>query len=400
MTPSPANAAFVYVSDNYDTSGPTLVGRQAASEGFLRGFVRHAGVDTFYCYAHVREAYDDFVRRVEDFAGRPKPTQWITPDAADDLAHVGTIFRPGPDIGQPAWLRRRRGQRSASLCGVTHTTADHLAMDVLGGLMTAPLQKWDALVCTSAAVREMVDTLLDGWGEYLGRRFGTGPPTRPWRLPVIPLGVDCDAFADSAGARQARAAIRDRHGIGEDDVVVLYTGRLTHVDKANPLPLYLGVEAAAVETGKPLHLIQAGWFPAPYVEEGFRTAAATFAPSVHAVFVDGRNPEVRATIRFAADIFASFPDNIQETFGLTPIEAMAAGLPVVVSDWNGYRDTVRDGIDGIMVPTVMPPPGVGLDIAYWFASGMSGYEGLHCGDGPEHRRRRGGGGQRLHPSRR
>ena len=25
---------------------------------------------------------------------------------------------------------------------------------------------------------------------------------------------------------------------------------------------------------------------------------------------------------------------------------MAAGVPLVVSDWNGYRDLVRDGMDG------------------------------------------------------
>src|SRR5207244_1790203 len=45
-------------------------------------------------------------------------------------------------------------------------------------------------------------------------------------------------------------------------------------------------------------------------------------------------------------------DNLQETFGLTPIEAMACGVPQVVSDWDGYRDTVLDGVTGYLVPTV------------------------------------------------
>ena len=54
----------------------------------------------------------------------------------------------------------------------------------------------------------------------------------------------------------------------------------------------------------------------------------------------------------SSDIFISLSDNFQETFGITPLEGMASGLPVVVSDWDGYRDTVRDQIDGFTIPTI------------------------------------------------
>jgi hypothetical protein len=46
-------------------------------------------------------------------------------------------------------------------------------------------------------------------------------------------------------------------------------------------------------------------------------------------------------------------DNIQDTFGLVIVEAMASGLPVVATDWNGYRDLVADGVSGLLVPTWM-----------------------------------------------
>src|SRR3546814_3034291 len=65
----------------------------------------------------------------------------------------------------------------------------------------------------------------------------------------------------------------------------------------------------------------------------------------------------------AADVFVSLSDNIQESFGITPVEAMAAGLPCIVSDWDGYRDTVVDGETGILVPTWVPPAGAGAGIA-------------------------------------
>jgi hypothetical protein len=35
---------------------------------------------------------------------------------------------------------------------------------------------------------------------------------------------------------------------------------------------------------------------------------------------------------------------------------MAAGLPVVASDWDGYKDLVEDGVTGIRVPVDWTPP--------------------------------------------
>ena len=374
MDNSSANAAFIFVAANYDTSQESLVGRQVASEEFLRGFARHSGVEHMFCYTQTQPDFEEFTRRIETYVGAPRPTTWIRPTELSAVGPIGTLFSPGPDIGHYAWLRRHFDQRGFSLCGITHTTADNFAMDALGGLMTAPLQQWDALVCTSQAVKDMVARLLDRWGEYLEERFGA-PVRRQFELPVIPLGVDCDRFTDDSLAHFARKEIRARHGIAEDDIAVLYMGRLSHADKVNPLPLYMALEEAAKGSDRRFHFIQAGWFPNRYTEDAFRAAAAALAPSVNNVLVDGRVPETRQGIWFAADIFASTPDSIQETFGLTPLEAMAAGLAVVVSDWDGYRETVRDGIDGITVPTLMPGAGAGADLAYYFAGDVTDYQG-------------------------
>ena len=39
-----------------------------------------------------------------------------------------------------------------------------------------------------------------------------------------------------------------------------------------------------------------------------------------------------------------------ESFGMVLTEAFASGTPVVASDIAGYRDVVRDGVDGLLVP--------------------------------------------------
>ena len=41
-------------------------------------------------------------------------------------------------------------------------------------------------------------------------------------------------------------------------------------------------------------------------------------------------------------------------FWSRPVEAMAAGVPVVVSDWDGYRYTVSSGVEGFRIPTLAP----------------------------------------------
>lgn len=57
---------------------------------------------------------------------------------------------------------------------------------------------------------------------------------------------------------------------------------------------------------------------------------------------------------------------------------MAAGLPVVVSDWDGYKDTVRDGVDGFRIPAIMPQAGLAADLALRHALELDSYD-MYCG---------------------
>jgi glycosyltransferase involved in cell wall biosynthesis len=371
------NAAIFYQPEGYDTSRQKLMGRHAAGEGFLKGFLRHSGVDTLYCYAATKEYAGHFQRLVGNF-GNKRPVRWLDERDAASPRGPGTLYLPDPSLAAAAWRRRGVGQRLYSITGITHTTASAGAMDWISGLLSAPVQNWDALICTSRVVRDTIELVLDQQQEYLKERMGAAHFTRP-QLPVIPLGVDTEAFAPVADKRDAaRAAL----GLGPDDIAVLFVGRLSFHAKAHPLPMYLGLERAAqalAKSGKrKIHLIQAGWFANDFIENAFKNGAAQFCPSVKAVFLDGRKPDLRTQAWAAADLFTSLSDNFQETFGLTPIEAMAAGLPGVVSDWNGYKDTVRDGVDGLRVPTLMPRGGLGADLADRHAAGIDTYD-LYCG---------------------
>lgn len=367
------NAAIHYAPEGFDTSRTKLMGRHAAGEGFLQGFARHAEVETVYGYGRSREDSASFRSAVAPQLRSHQSVEWIPLTREDLLSRPGCLFLPGPGVEEMAWRRRHGDQRGFSLCGVTHTIASHRVMDAVGALHVAPVQPWDAIVCTSRSARATLTHLLEAWGDYLGDRLGARPEV-PVQLPVIPLGVDSDRFAPSPAKAEARRRFRDRHGIADADLAVLFFGRLSFHAKANPLPMYLALDEAARRGANRVHLVQGGWFANESIEAAFRTGAARFCPSVNTIFVSARTPEATEAVWASADVFTSLSDNIQETFGLTPLEAMAAGLPVVVSDWDGYRDTVRDGVDGFLVPTAMPPAGVGDDLALRHAMGLDTYD--------------------------
>ncbi|WP_445241818.1 glycosyltransferase family 4 protein [Microcoleus vaginatus] len=284
------------------------------------------------------------------------------------LSQPGTIYRPDPVLSQMVWARRFVDQRAYSVCGVTHTIGTKYIMEALGDLITAPMQPWDALICTSTAVKTAVEGVMREWSEYLAQRNG-GKPEILVKFPVIPLGVDCSAFPQGLEAVNSRRLLRQELGISPEDIVVLFVGRLTFSAKAHPVPMYIALERASQQTKAKIHLIQAGWIEDPREEPDFKNSAQIFCPSVNAIFLDGRQPEIRTNIWSAADIFISLSDNIQESFGLTPIEAMANGLPTIVSDWNGYKESVRHEIDGFRIPTLIPPPESCLDLALNYLDG-------------------------------
>jgi len=361
-------AAVWYTKDGYDTSGERLLGRHSAGEGFLKSLVQYGTGESLYCYTENKAAFNEFCDRIQPWLQIPRKVRWIPTTEPNLLSHAGTLYRPDPTLSDLVWGRRFSDQKAYSVCGVTHTIATKFVMETIGNLLIVPVQPWDALICTSVAVKTAVNVILENWAEYLAERTG-GKPETSIKLPIIPLGVDSSIFPQGEEAINVRKQQRQMLGIKDNDIVVLFVGRLTFSAKAHPVPMYIALEKAAKKTNKKIHLIQAGWIEDPREEPEFKSSAQAFCPTVNHIFVDGRKPEVRFNIWSAADIFISLSDNIQESFGLTPIEAMANGLPAIVSDWNGYKESVRHEIDGFRIPTVSPPINSCLDLTINYLDG-------------------------------
>jgi len=366
-------AAIYYHPEAYTTSGPKLMGRNAAGESFLRGYLAYSKTAGFWAQVEKTEHARAFAQAVLA-AGRSEPVKAVDKNTLAALAQPGTVYYPGPGIGQHAWQRSAYGHGAWSLCGITHTTSSAGAMDALADLIIAPVQPWDAVICTSTAVKNNVERLLQAQVDYLKDRLGITRLVLP-QMPVIPLGIHTQDFAYTG---DQKAAARAALGVDATTLVVLFMGRLSFHAKAHPLAMYQALEKAAQETGKPVVLVECGWHANEFIEKAYADAASLACPSVRVVTLDGRKAEERQTAWAGADVFCSLSDNIQETFGIVPIEAMAAGIPVVVADWDGYKDTVRDGVDGFRIPTLMPQAGLGSDLALRHALEIDTYD-MYCG---------------------
>jgi alpha-maltose-1-phosphate synthase len=371
----PPQAAIYYHPDGFRTDRTKLMGRHSAGEGFLRAYLRHCPQEEYACVAASRAHAEEFGRAVRELRPEAK-VRWRTPHDWQGLSDPGAVMLPGPDLAAAAWRRRRGRPESHSLIGVTHTTATHRVMDSFGAFLTSPVEPWDALICTSRAVAGMTRRVLEDYAAFLRERLGARRFVLP-ELPVIPLGVHSDDFAD---APSARTRWREKLGIGAHDAVALYFGRLTFSGKTHPGAMFLAMEQAASRMRaagdlRPLHLVLGGWFASDDQEKLFRQAAAQLAPSVTLHVEDGRPAEARRTLWGVADLFVLLVDNIQETYGLAPVEAMAAGLPVVVTDWDGFKDTVGHSVHGFRIPTWTPQPGLGADIAAAFEDAREDYDG-------------------------
>ncbi len=372
-------AAIYFHPEAYSTAGPKLMGRNAAGESFLRGFFAHSQATEFWAQVDKPEHAQAFAQAAHA-AGRSEPVKAVDKTSLAALAQAGVVYYPGPGIGEHAWHRALAGGTAGhgawSLCGITHTISSAGAMDALANLLTAPVQPWDAVICTSTAGKDNVTRLLQTQADYLRQRLGVQRLVLP-QLPVIPLGIHTQDFIFTA---QQRQRARQKLAVNKNTLVVLYTGRLSFHAKAHPLAMYQALQqaAATLPAGQQVLLVECGWHANEFIAKAYADAARLTCPNVRVVNLDGRKADDRQTAWASADVFCSLSDNIQETFGIVPIEAMAAGLPVVVADWDGYKDTVRDGVDGFRIPTLMPGAGLGTDLAQRHALDMDTYD-MYCG---------------------
>lgn len=351
------------------------IGRRSAGASFLEAYLNYGGNNTHQVVVPNTKSAAWFETKAKNF--NPQATIESTIWAQWGLAAraTGTFHFPDPKLGDWAWKRMVYGDGGISLLGVMHTISSASIQKQFSQFSSAPIRDWDALICTSRAGRKVVEGFLERQEDYLRWRHRATQFERP-QLPLIPLAIDPTAWTPKGSSQKARSRARANLNLPSDANLVLVAGRLDFLTKFQPSPLLRVLEELRRSEQPKLELVIYGEAINDAQLEKWKNGAAQLAPSVPIHWIPGKKRELAGPVRWACDLFVSLADNPQETFGITPLEAMAAGLPCIVSDWDGYRDTVvqpeeTDEATGIRVPTRMQQ-GLGTNEAIACVNGALG----------------------------
>ena len=167
-------------------------------------------------------------------------------------------------------------------------------------------------------------------GEEITRYYG-----RPGPFPVLYLGIDHATFNPSRRVA-LRDAARESLALAPDHFVLLLIGN----DWRNKgVPVLL--EALAQLRDLPVDLL---------VASAEDPAACVSLIAAHHLENRVRTLPPRPDVEFyyaAADAYVG--PSLEDTFALPPAEAMACGLPVIVSAANGTCEIITDGRDGLVL---------------------------------------------------
>jgi glycosyltransferase involved in cell wall biosynthesis len=147
------------------------------------------------------------------------------------------------------------------------------------------------------------------------------------RIFVCPRGVNSEQFSPARKSDTVKREMRERAGIPENSIVLLYAGRISPEKNIGLLVDFM--EILARDTEKDYRLLVAGAGPQ---SDWLKQQTEKRVPE-KIVQLGHLDKDLLADYYASADIFVH--PNPREPFGIAPLEAMASGVPVVAPNAGG-----------------------------------------------------------------
>lgn len=335
-------------------SSRQIYGARMVARAFLEHVLEFGEFDEYHFFSpFLRKG--DAADRAQELLGlqRPDPrlklrTLRELPLAVGQTDYFAFHNPSGLNIAPWLYLRNRFATRNYPITTATHTLSYPREPRVLLHMLLNGMAPWDSIVCAGEPARTVLKGLLAHLGTGLAGQCRLDPQ-QATRLDNIPHAIDAAVYRP-----RSKALMRRHLGLPQDQEIILWVGRFSAFDKADLRPLLLAFRTAARECegagSRPLLVLAGEDSRHRYSVPISRAAASLGIQDRLRIWADPALLEV-PMLYSAADIFVAPSDNVQETFGLTVLEAMASGLPVVCSDWEGYGVSVLHGATGLKIPT-------------------------------------------------
>lgn len=245
------------------------------------------------------------------------------------------------DLRRALYMRSLARHHNWPVVGITHDLSDPKVYDELVISHCGQPKESDAIVCCSEAAAKALGVQLAAIRTMLRTK------TKPLQLPIIPHGLDLSSLPTPS-----KADSRVQLGVAPGDFVFLYFGRICGITKADLIGL-LG-SFHRVFHGRPnVKLLLAGSVVS--ADDAYYGRLKQRMEELHlqdqVSFFLNPDSTVKAHLYASADVFVSPASSLQESFGITLLEAMAYEVPIIASNWDGYRDLVVHGQTGFLFPT-------------------------------------------------
>lgn len=276
--------------------------------------------------------------------------------AVDTVVRPRTSFLAGTRAARRALLDAVRASRPAAVWAHAWSPwglaaaaglpgAPRLLVSVHGAEVLGPAASWRYRLPLRFVLRR-ADAVLGVSRFSAAAAVRLGAPAG--RVSVVPNGVDAGRFAP--GAR--RADLVARWGLGGKRVVLTVGGLVERKGQD------LVIRAMASLHGRfpdLAYLVVGGWALAGSREEALKSLARDLGVADRVVFTGPVGEEDLPDVYRLADLFAMPGRFVREKgwvegFGISYLEAAAAGVPSVAAAAGGAEDAVADGETGIVVP--------------------------------------------------
>jgi glycosyltransferase involved in cell wall biosynthesis len=321
-------------------------GAQVAERALLQALLRYSKADLFSIVPSSVDTQQEAEQKLSTY-DEHRRARLVFPEAlAQNGGRRTIILQPTTRLTEGTALRSRAAV-DWPLVGLTHALngSDAMLSAALLASNSRCFGPHDRMVCTSRAAVEAWDLLQL---QQRGRTDEPGDEHIALASHLIPLGIEPREF-DGPSRSVARADL----GLSVEATMFLSFGRLSADTKMDPTTALLAhLNAFSRDPTKILFL--AGDSTGGGTSD-LRETISRLRLDAQVVVVENPSRRSKRLLYAAADVAVLLSDNLQETFGISVLEAMAAGLPVVASDWSGYRDLVVDGATGFLIPTRWRP---------------------------------------------